>query len=190
MTFAAPVNDIMLALKTAGDLDGMLSRGLYDGLDEDTVRAVIEEAGRFAEGVLAPLNEVGDRSGSRLVDGKVAAPPGWKEAYDGFTGGGWAALPCATEWGGQGLPETVSLAACEIWNAANLAFGLLPLLTQGAIDALVAHGTPELQQRCLPKMVSGEWSGTMNLTEPQAGSDLGALRTRAERQPDGTYRIF
>jgi len=190
MTFTAPVDDIMLALKTAGDLDGLLGRELYEGLDEDTIRAVIEEAGRFAEGVLAPINATGDRAGSRLVDGKVASPPGWKEAYDGFTAGGWAALPCAAEWGGQGLPETVSLAVCEIWNSANLAFGLLPLLTQGTVDALLAHGSDELKQRYLPKLVSGEWSGTMNLTEPQAGSDLGALRTRAERQPDGSYRIF
>jgi alkylation response protein AidB-like acyl-CoA dehydrogenase len=190
MTYQAPVDDIMFALKTAADMPQLIADGLYPGLDEDTVRAVVEEAGKLATEVLDPLNEVGDRQGSRLVDGTVATPPGWKEAYDRFVAGGWNALPCPEEYGGQGLPETVSMAVCEIWNAANLSFGLCPLLTQGAIDALVTDGSEELKRLYLPKMVSGEWTGTMNLTEPQAGSDLGALKTKAVRQPDGTYRLF
>ena len=140
--------------------------------------------------MLEPINAIGDRVGSRLVDGKVETPPGWDDAYRAFAEAGWNALPCPEAWGGQELPEIVSMAACEIWNSANLAFGLCPLLTQGAVGALTALGSDELKSRYLPKLVSGVWSGTMNLTEPQAGSDLGALKTRAERQADGTYRLF
>jgi acyl-CoA dehydrogenase len=190
MAYTAPVDDIMMALKAAADLDGHLSRGLYDGLDADTIRAVIEEAGKFGSDVLAPLNSPGDKAGSKLVDGKVVTPPGWKEAYKAFADGGWVSLPGGEEWGGQGLPEIVAMATCEIWNASNLAFGLCPMLSQGAVDAVLSHGTEEMKKTYIPKLVSGEWTGTMNLTEPHAGSDLGALRTRAERQPDGTYRIF
>jgi alkylation response protein AidB-like acyl-CoA dehydrogenase len=190
MTYQAPVDDILLALKTAADFPGLAERGIYDGLDEDTLRSVIEEAGKFGADVLAPLNETGDRIGSKLVDGTVVTPPGWKEAYQAFAAGGWSALPAPEPYGGQGLPEIVSMAVGEIWNAANLSFGLCPLLTQGAIHALDAHGSDELKRRYLPKMVSGEWTGTMNLTEPQAGSDLGALKSKAVKQADGTYRIF
>lgn len=188
MTYQAPVDDIMFALKTAAGLSELIADGTV-GVDEDTVRAVVEEAGRFGTDVLDPLNGPGDKAGSHLVDGKVETPAGWKEAYQQFVAGGWGALPCPEEHGGQGLPEMVAMAVCEIWNASNLSFGLCPLLTQGAVDALLAHGSDELKRTYLPKMVSGEWSGTMNLTEPHAGSDLGALRTKAERQPDGTYRI-
>ena len=189
MTYRAPVDDIMLALKAAVGLPGLIERGIYAGLDEDTIRAVIEEAGKFASDVLDPLNWPGDRAGSRLVNGVVETPAGWKEAYKAFAEGGWTALPAPEEYGGQGLPSVVSSAVGEIWNASNLAFGLCPLLTQGAIDALHAVGSDELKQRYLPRMISGEWTGTMNLTEPQAGSDLAALRTKAERAGDGTYRI-
>ena len=190
MTYRAPVDDIMLALKAAADLDGMTARGALDGLDTDTIRAVIEEAGKFGSGVLDPLNAPGDKTGSKLVDGKVVTPAGWKEAYSKFVAGGWAALPGPADHGGQGLPSIVSSAAGEIWNSANLAFGLCPLLTQGAVDALHSHGSEELKATYLAKMISGEWSGTMNLTEPHAGSDLGALRSRAEPVGDGSYRIF
>src|SRR5687767_7213101 len=190
MTYQAPVDDIMFALKTAADMPRLIADGLYPGLDEDTVRAIVEEAGKLATEVLDPLNRVGDRQGSRLVDGTVATPPGWKEAYDRFVAGGWSALPCPEEYGGQGLAGAGSMAAVQNWDAANLSFGLCPLLTQGAIDALVTDGSEELKRLYLPKMVSGEWTGTMNLTEPQAGSDLGALKTRAEPQGDGTYRLF
>jgi acyl-CoA dehydrogenase len=190
MTFQPPVDDIMHALKTAAGLPELISEGVLGAVDEDTVRAVIAEAGKFGAQVLDPLNSVGDRTGSKLVNGRVETPPGWNEAYKQFSEAGWGALPCPEEFGGQGLPEIVAMAACEIWNASNLAFGLCPLLTQGAIDALDARGSEDLKKVYLPKMVSGEWTGTMNLTEPQAGSDLGHLRTRAERRSDGTYRLF
>jgi acyl-CoA dehydrogenase len=178
----------MFALKTVADLPGLAADGVVS-VDEDTVRAVLEEAGKFGSEVLDPLNGPGDRTGSRLVNGKVETPAGWKEAYRGFVEGGWASLPAPESLGGQGLPQMVSMATCEIWNSANLSFGLCPLLTQGAIDAIVATGSAELQKTYLPKMVSGEWAGTMNLTEPHAGSDLGHLRSKAVPQPDGTYRI-
>ena len=188
MTYKAPVDDMMFALKSAVGLDRMIADGVV-AADEDTIRAVLEEAGKFASEILDPLNAPGDRTGSKLVDGKVVTPPGWTEAYKAFADGGWASLAAAEELGGQALPEVVSMAACEIWNSACLSFGLCPLLTQGAIDAVAAHGSDYLKATYLPKMATGEWTGTMNLTEPHAGSDLGALRTKAVRQPDGTYRI-
>ncbi len=191
MSYVAPVDDILFALKTVGDLsDDMDKAGAIGGLDEDTLQAIIEEAGKFAAEELAPINKAGDRTPSRWVDGKVVTPPGWKEAYTAFRTAGWSALPCPEEYGGQALPETVAMAVCEMWNAANLSFGLCPLLTQGAIDALHAGGSDELKQLYLPRMISGEWTGTMNLTEPHAGSDLSVIKTRAERKDDGTYRIF
>ncbi len=189
MTYHAPVDDILFALKTAAGLDDLINRGSIS-IDADTVRAVIEEAGKFATDVLDPLNTLGDRTGSKLVNGKVETPAGWAEAYKEFVAGGWGALPAPEAIGGQGLPEMVAMAVMEIWSAANLSFSLCPLLTHAAIDAVAAEGSPELQRIYLSKMVSGEWAGTMNLTESHAGSDLGALRTRAEKQPDGTYRIF
>ena len=188
MTYRAPVDDIMFALKTAAGLDGLIASGTV-AVDEDTVKAVIDEAGKFATAVLDPLNLSGDRAGSQLVDGRVETPPGWKDAYQAFAEGGWASLAADESIGGQGLPEIVSMATSEIWNSANLGFGLCPLLTQGAIDAIAAHGSDDLKRTYLPKMASGQWTGTMNLTEPHAGSDLGHLRTKAVPQPDGTYRI-
>ena len=190
MTYQAPVDDIMQALKTAADLDRLMADGTLAGVDEETLRAVIEEAGKFAAEVLDPLSAVGDRTGSKLVDGKVVTPPGWTEAYQQFADGGWSGLQAPEEWGGQHLPSILGTAAGEIWNSANMGFGLCPLLTHGAIDAIEAQGSDELKKTYLPKMVKGIWTGTMNLTEPHAGSDLGALKTRAEKQADGTYRIF
>src|SRR5262245_15959581 len=190
MTYQAPVDDIMQTLKTAAGLDGLIASGVLEGVDEDTIRAVIAEAGKFGAEVLEPPDTLGDRTGSKLVDGKVVTPPGWKEAYAQYVSGGWNGLGAPAHWGGQELPQVVATAAAEIWDSANLAFGLCPLLTHGAIDALEAQGSEELKRTYLPKMVTGEWTGTMNLTEPHAGSDLGALKTRAERRPDGTYRIF
>ena len=139
------------------------------GLDEETIRAVLSEAGKFAGGVLEPLNWRGDQAGCRLERGKVETPPGWTEAYQQFTAGGWSALPCPPEFGGQGLPSIVAMPVCEIWNAANMAFGMCPLLTNGAIDSLYIGGSDALKASYLPRMISGEWTGTMNLTEPQAG---------------------
>src|SRR5688572_12075870 len=189
MAYQAPVDDIMHALRAAAGLDGLIASGVLE-VDEDTIRAVIAEAGKFGAEVLEPLDTLGDRTGSKLMDGKVVTPPGWKEAYAQYVAGGWNGLGAPAHWGGQELPQVVATAAAEIWDSANLAFGLCPLLTHGAIDALEAQGSEALKRTYLPKMVTGEWTGTMNLTEPHAGSDLGALKTRAERQLDGTYRIF
>ncbi len=174
MTYQAPVDDILSALKAAGVFDSGMMNGI-EAPDEATVRAVLEEAGKFGSEVLDPLNQTGDRSGSHLKHGRVVTPPGWSQAYRQFADGGWSALPCPPEYGGQGLPSTVAMAACEIWNAANMAFGMCPLLTNGAIDALQIGGSEDLKARYLPRMISGEWTGTMNLTEPQAGSDLNAV---------------
>ncbi len=139
--------------------------------------------------MLAPLNRVGDRHGTRFEDGRVTTPPGWREAYATFTAGGWNGLSADADHGGQGLPKAIEAACTEMWSAANLSFGLCPLLTQGGIEALAAHGSDELKARYLEKLVTGEWPATMNLTEPQAGSDLALLRTRAEPVGDGSYRI-
>jgi acyl-CoA dehydrogenase len=188
MAYVAPVDDIMHALKTAAGLEELIADGTI-ATDMETVTAVISEAGKFGAEVLDPLNWSGDREGSKLVDGVVHTPAGWKEAYGQFAAAGWGSLPCSEEHGGQGLPQLVSMAASEIWNSANMGFGLCPLLTQGAIDAVEAHGSPFLKHTFLPKMVSGAWTGTMNLTEPHAGSDLGHLRAKAEKQVDGTYKI-
>jgi acyl-CoA dehydrogenase len=188
MTYSAPVDDIFVALKSAAGLESRMANG-NTGIDADTIRAVLEEAGSFAADVLAPLNWSGDRAGSKLVGGSVVTPPGFKDAYQKFSAAGWSALPCPEEYGGQALPEIVSAAVCEIWNSANMAFGMCPLLTQGAIHALNSGGSDELKQTYLPKMISGQWTGTMNLTEPHAGSDLSELKTRADRQGDGTYLI-
>jgi alkylation response protein AidB-like acyl-CoA dehydrogenase len=189
MTYQAPVDDILFALKTAGGLNEALENDLYSGLDEATIAAIIQEAGNFGADVLAPLNATGDKEGAKYTGGTVTMPKGFREAYRQFAEAGWTALPCPEEFGGQGLPEIVSSAVGEIWNAANLSFGLCPLLTQGAIHAIAFGGTDELKAKYLPKMVSGEWTGTMNLTEPQAGSDLSPLTTKAVPQPDGTYKI-
>jgi alkylation response protein AidB-like acyl-CoA dehydrogenase len=190
MTYQAPVDDILHSLKTAAGFDDLVARGLLDGVDEDTIRAVLAEAGKFGAEVLDPLSAPGDRAGSKLVDGKVVTPTGWKEAYQQFAAGGWGSLAAPEEWGGQNLPQIIATAAGEVWNASNLAFGLCPLLTFGAIDALEAQGSDALKALYLPKMVSGEWTGTMNLTEPHAGSDLGVLTTRAVKQADGSYLLF
>lgn len=190
MTYQAPVDDILTALKTAADLEGRLDAGLYGDLDADTLAAVIEEAGKFGAEVLDPLNRIGDKAGSELVDGKVVTPEGWAEAYRQFVEQGWAALPCPVTFGGQGLPEIAQMAVSEIWNATNMSFGMCPLLTHGAIHALMIAGSDEQKTTFLPKMVMGAWSGTMNLTEPHAGSDLGEIRAKAVPQGDGTYRIF
>ncbi|TMJ89284.1 MAG: acyl-CoA dehydrogenase, partial [Alphaproteobacteria bacterium] len=189
MTYRAPVADISFALNNGAGFARALSDGLYGDLSADVVEAVLTQAGKFATDVLAPLNAVGDREGARFKDGAVTTAPGWKEAYRAWTQGGWNAVAAPAQWGGQDLPHALNAACLEMWNSAAIAFGLGPVLTMAAIDALVAHGSEELKRVYLPKLVSGEWMGTMQLTEPQAGSDVGALRTRAERAPDGSYRI-
>ena len=189
MTYRAPVADIAFTLKHSAGLKRAMDEGLYGDLTEDVVDAVLEEAGRFASDVIAPLNTVGDKHGTPLRDGAVTMPPGWKEAYTAWSQAGWNGLAASSDWGGQGLPHALNAACIEMWNSASMAFGIGPVLTIGAIEALDAHGAPALKGKYLAKLVSGEWMGTMQLTEPQAGSDVGALRARAERAPDGSYRI-
>jgi acyl-CoA dehydrogenase len=189
MTYHAPVDDITFALRHAAGFAAALDEGLYGDLAEEDVSAVLAEAGRFATDVLAPLNRIGDRHGTPFKDGAVTTPPGWKEAYRAWWQGGWNSLPAPAQWGGQGLPLAVNAACSEMWNSAAMAFALGPLLTMAGVGALVTHGNDELKRKYLPKLVSGEWMGSMQLTEPQAGSDVGALRTRAERVADGSYRI-
>ncbi len=189
MTYRAPINDMLLALNHGAGLKAAIEAGHYGDFDADITAAVLEEAGKFASDVLAPLNRVGDEHGIKLDAGKVTTAPGWPDAYKRWTDGGWNAVSGPEAFGGQGLPLAINAACTEIWSASNVAFGLCPLLTLSAIEALDAHGSDELKQIYLEKLVTGEWTGTMQLTEPQAGSDVGALRTRAEKQADGTYRI-
>jgi alkylation response protein AidB-like acyl-CoA dehydrogenase len=189
MTYRAPVADIAFTLKHAAGVARAIEEGIYGDLTEDLLDAVLEEAGKFASDVIAPLNTVGDKHGTPLKDGAITMPPGWKEAYRSWAAAGWNGLMAPTEWGGQGLPHALNAACLEMWNSASMAFGIGPVLTMAGIEALAAHGSDELKRSYLPKLVSGEWMGTMQLTEPQAGSDVGALRTRAERAGDGTYRL-
>jgi len=186
--YAAPLADMRFALTEIAGIDEIARLPDCEQATPDVVDAVLEEAAKLAGGVLAPLNRVGDRQASRLENGVVRTPDGFKEAYAKYVEGGWNALPFAPEHGGQGLPIALATAVFEMWNSANMGFALCPLLNVGAIEALHTHGTKEQKQVYLPKLVSGEWTGTMNLTEPQAGSDVGALRTRAVREGD-SYRI-
>jgi acyl-CoA dehydrogenase len=189
MTYRAPINDMLLALHHGAGLAAAVKAGHYGDFDADITTAVLEEAGRFASDVLAPLNRVGDQNGITLKDGKVTTAPGWPDAYQRWSAAGWNAVSGPEAFGGQGLPLAINAACTEIWSASNIAFGLCPLLTLSAIEALDAHGSAELKTIYLEKLVSGQWTGTMQLTEPQAGSDVGALRSRAERAEDGSYRI-
>lgn len=189
MTYRAPVADIAFTLKHIAGLDRMLEAGLAGDLSDDLVDAVLEEAGKFAGDEIAPLNRVGDTKGTTFKDGRVTMPEGWKEAYRGWCEAGWSALSAPEEFGGQELPTMLLAATQEMWNSASMAFGIGPTLTVGAIEAIAAHAAPELKDKYLPRLVSGEWTATMNLTEPQAGSDLNALRSRADPVGDGSYRI-
>ncbi|HEY6631571.1 MAG TPA: acyl-CoA dehydrogenase [Rhizobiaceae bacterium] len=188
--YRAPVEEIAFTLKEVAGLRAAVEEGLLGDLSLDLVDAILAEAGRFASEEVAPLYRAGDEHGAVLKDAAVTTPPGWADLYRRWTEGGWNALTGPEEFGGQGLPTMLSVATLEMWNSAALAFALCPTLTMGAVEAIHKHASDELRRTYLAKLVSGEWTGTMNLTEPQAGSDLGALRTRAERAPDGTYRIF
>src|SRR6476659_7182407 len=187
MTYRAPVAEIAFTLKRGAGLSRTLAQSVE--LTADDVDAVLEEAGRFATDVLAPLNSVGDKFGTPFKDGAITMPPGWKEAYRDWSAAGWNAVSLPAQWGGQALPNALNAACIEMWNSASMAFGIGPVLTMGAAEALANYGADDLKKTYLPKLVSGEWMGTMQLTEPQAGSDVGALRTKAVRADDGSYRI-
>ena len=188
--YRAPIRDMQFVLKELAGLEELAKLPGCEEAAPDVVDAVLEEAAKFAEEVLSPLNASGDKEGARFSEGKVTTPKGFKEAYKLFAESGWTALGSEPEWGGQGLQRLVATPVAEMWKSANHAFSLCPLLTGGAIDALVLSGSDELKKTFLEKMVTGEWTGTMNLTEPGAGSDLAAVRTRAEPQADGSYRVF
>lgn len=187
--YKAPIKDVRFLLYDVLDWTRLTSLPAFAEATPDLIDAVLEEGGRICADVFAPLNKVGDEIGNIWADRKVTTPPGFKDAYNLYKDGGWTGLSSEPEFGGQGLPQTLSAVMAEFISSANIAFGLFPGLTQGAINALRLHGTDELKQKYMPPMIAGTWTGTMNLTEPQAGTDLGLLRTRAEPQSDGSYKI-
>jgi len=188
--YRAPVDEIAFTLKNVCGLRDLQQNPRHSELGDDLVDAIVNEAGRFAAEEIAPLNAIADKHGTPLKDGAVSTPPGWREAYHAWIEGGWNGLSAAVDSGGQGLPQMLSAAAMEMWNSGSMAFAIGPTLTIGAVEAMEKHASEALKATYLDKLVSGEWMGTMNLTEPQAGSDLNALRAKAERRDDGTYRIF
>lgn len=189
MTYRPPVRDLAFTLETMAGMDALAATGAFPDYDGEVMRAVLEAAGQFSEEVLAPLNRIGDQKGATFADGNVTAAPGFAEAYRAFAEGGWTGLAAPVHVGGQGLPKALELAAYETVHAANMAFGLCPMLSLAAIEALEAHGTEHQKTHYLPRLVSGEWTGAMCLTEPQAGSDLGALTSTAVPNGDGTYSL-
>ena len=188
--YVAPLKDIRFVMQELAGLEQVVALPGCEEATPDVVDAILEEAGKFAGEVLSPLNRVGDTQGAKWKDKEVTTSPGFKEAYRQFVDNGWNGLGCDPEFGGQGLPKLLSTAVSEMWKGANHAFSLCPMLTQGAIEALTIAGTDEQKAAYLPNLVSGEWTGTMNLTEPNAGSDLAAVRSRAEPVGDGTFKIF
>ena len=190
MSYVAPLKDMLFNLKHLARIDEIARLPGFEDAGYDTAQAVLEEAAKFNEQVVAPLNRAGDTQPSSWKDGQVTTTPGFKEAYLQFAEGGWQGLQHPAAFGGQGLPKSIGAACIEMVNSANLSFALCPLLTDGAIEALLTAGSDELKATYLDKLVSGAWTGTMNLTEPQAGSDLALVRSRAEPQPDGSYKIY
>ncbi len=189
MTYTAPTEDISFVLQRLSGLPELVRGGVFETYDDELIEPILEEAGKLASEVLAPLNQSGDKAGAQLTEDGVKAAPGFAEAFKAFRDAGWMGLSAPVEWGGQGLPKVLELAVMEMFHSANMAFALCPMLSFGAIEALIAHGTDEQKQTYLPKLVSAEWTGTMNLTEPQAGSDVGALKTKAVPNGDGSYAI-
>ena len=190
MQYLAPIKDMLFNIEHLAGIEHIARIPAFADAGLDTAQAVLEEAARFSEGVLAPLNREGDKHPSSWKDGVVTATPGFKQAFRQYTEGGWQGLQHPVDFGGQGLPKTIGAACMEMCNSANLSFALCPLLSDGAIEALLTAGSDPLKAIYLEKLISGQWTGTMNLTEPQAGSDLAAVRTRAEPLPDGSYNIF
>jgi alkylation response protein AidB-like acyl-CoA dehydrogenase len=189
VSYVAPIKDMLFCMQELAGLEEVAKLPGFEDAGLDTAQAVLEECAKLNQDVIAPLNWEGDKYPSSWHDGKVTTTPGFKEAFRQFVDGGWQGLQHPVAVGGQGLPKTIGAACGEMLNSANLSFALCPLLTDGAIEALLTAGTPEQQAAYIPKMISGEWTGTMNLTEPQAGSDLALVRTRAEPQPDGSYKL-
>ncbi len=189
MSYVAPVKDMLFAMNELAGLAEIAALPGNEDVSPDLVESILDEAGKFASEVLAPINASGDRQGNRWAEGVVSTADGFKDAYAAFCETGWNGMPASTEFGGQGLPVTVSTAVAEMWKSANLSFSLCQMLTLGAVEAIAHHGSEELKSTYLPNMVAGTWTGTMNLTEPQAGSDLAAVRTKAEPRPDGSYAI-
>ena len=190
MSYKAPLKDMLFDIKHLADIDAVAQIPGFEEAGFDTAQAVLEECAKFNEGVLSPLNWEGDKNPSSWKDGVVTTTPGFKEAYKQYAEGGWQGLQHPLDFGGQGLPKTIGAACGEMLNSANMSFALCPLLSDGAIEALLTAGSDELKAVYLEKLVSGQWTGTMNLTEPQAGSDLAMVRSRAEPQPDGSYKVF
>jgi 3-(methylthio)propanoyl-CoA dehydrogenase len=188
-SYTAPLPDMLFTLRHVIGEDALQTINSVEGLT-DLIAPVLQEAAKLAEGVLAPLNHSGDKQGAVWKDGHVTTAKGWREAYEAYKNGGWNSVPFATAHGGQGLPWVLAFPVQEMWQAANMSFGLCPLLNQGAVEAITHHASAALQATYLPKLVSGEWTGTMNLTEPQAGSDLSAIASKATKADDGTYRVF
>ncbi|MFN3569094.1 MAG: acyl-CoA dehydrogenase [Polaromonas sp.] len=190
MSYKAPLKDMLFDIKHLADIDAVAQIPGFEEAGFETAQAVLEECAKFNEGVLSPLNWEGDKNPSSWKDGVVTTTPGFKQAYKQYAEGGWQGLQHPVDFGGQGLPKTIGAACGEMLNSANMSFALCPLLSDGAIEALLTAGSDELKAVYLEKLVSGQWTGTMNLTEPQAGSDLAMVRSRAEPQPDGTYKVF
>ena len=190
MSYKAPVKDILFILEELAGIQKVAALPGFEDYGIETAQAVLEESARFCENVVAPLNWEGDKNPSTFKDGAVTTSPGFKDAFVQFGQGGWQGVIHPVEYGGQGLPKLIATACTEMLHASNLSFALCPMLTDGAIEALLTAASPDLRQKYVPKLISGEWTGTMNLTEPQAGSDLAAVRSRAEPQDDGTYKVF
>jgi hypothetical protein len=190
MTYRAPVKDMLFVMKELAGIEAVAALPGHEDAGLDTAAAVLEECAKFTETVVAPLNWEGDRNPSSWKDGQVTATPGFKEAFRQYAEGGWQGLQHPAEFGGQGLPKLIHAACSEMVNSANMSFALCPLLTDGAVEALLTAGSHEQQLAYIPKMLDGTWTGSMNLTEPQAGSDLSLVRTRADPQPDGSYKVF
>ena len=189
VAFKAPVKDIVFGYEVIDSYNILSKISAFSDFSEDIVIPTMEECAKFAEEVLAPINSIGDQNGATIKDGVVTMPEGFVEAYKSFAESGWASISLPSEIGGGGMPITLSGGTLEILSTANLAFGLAPGLSAGAISAINFHGNDEQKEKFLPKLVSGEWTGTMNLSEPQSGSDLGTITTKAEAQEDGTYKI-
>ncbi|CAH2812529.1 MAG: 3-methylmercaptopropionyl-CoA dehydrogenase (DmdC) [uncultured Caballeronia sp.] len=190
MSYRAPIKDMLFVMKELADIESIAALPGLEDASLDTAQAVLEEAARFNNEVVAPLNVKGDKNPSFWKNGEVTTTPGFKEAFRQFGEGGWQDVLHPVEYEGQGLPKLIAPPCIEMLNAANPSFALCPLLTDGAIEALLTAGIEEQKQLYVPKLISGEWTGTMNLTEPQASSDLALVRTRAESQGDGTFKLF